>query len=141
MLAYKPSDEVLAYLVTLGPVTLAEFTHVTVKVYCVSGLNSVTVSLELELPISAVNTVPPANMYVTMYLPEPTPEHPLNASTTDLEVIFLSSMDTLGMGGTVWRHYNASIHSSYYQCRHNDCCIVHTTYIPEGSVYTDSKEL
>ena len=89
MVRNKPSDKVVACPVTFCPITPAEFTHVTVKLYCISGLNSVTVSKESAVPVSAVNSFPPANLYLTLYLTVPLPVHPLNANTTDREVIVL----------------------------------------------------
>ena len=105
MATHKPSDRVVAFLVSLSPVILAVFTHDTVKVYRVSGPNAVTCNLEFEVPISAVSSFPPVKLYLTMYLPVLTLEHPLKVNTIDLEVIVLMSIDTCGLGGTVGRCY------------------------------------
>ena len=100
----KPSDKVVAYLVTVGPVLPAEFSHLIAKSYCFPGLKSFTVSCVVA--VSAVNSFPLSKLYLTIYftLPTLTLVQPLKVNTTDLAVTVLLSIDTLGLGGSVWRH-------------------------------------
>ena len=79
----------------------AEFWHVVIKVYCFSGLKSLTVSREFEVAVSTVNSFPPSKLYLTIYLTVPASVQPLNVNTTDWAVLL--SIDTLGLDGTVWR--------------------------------------
>ena len=74
---YKPSDEVVTVVLTLGPEMPAEFSHLTLKEYCFPGLKSLTVSSEggeVEVAVLTVNSFPLSERYVTMYLNEPTEE-------------------------------------------------------------------
>ena len=99
----KPSDKVVTVDLTLvGPVTPAEFSHLTLKEYCFPGLKSVTVSSEggeVEVAVSTVNSFPLSERYVTMYLNGPTValRHPLTVSLTDRAVTVPLSIDTRGL--------------------------------------------
>ena len=52
-------------------------------------------------------------MYFTLYLPLPTPVHPLDDGTTDLEVILLSSIDTCGLGEAAFGAINGLVCSKF----------------------------
>ena len=99
----KPSDKVVAYLVTLGPIMPTELLHCIRKAYCFPGLKSMTFSCELL--VSILNSFSLSEWYVTIYLTGPTlaPVHPLKVSVTDRAVMVLPLIDTLGLVGTVWR--------------------------------------
>ena len=100
----KPSDKVVTVVLTLGPITPAEFSQLILKEYCFPGHKSLTVSSEggeVEVTVSTVNSFPLSEWYVTMYLNGPTVGllHPLKVSLTDWAV--LPSIETCGPDGAV----------------------------------------
>ena len=91
---------VVADTLTLDPLRPSVLVQATVNKYCTSA-NRVSI-VRVEAVVSAVNSCPAGDLYLTTYLRGPWVEldmHDLKLSVTDRAVRCRLMTDTLGLGG------------------------------------------